>query len=190
MRRTIVTLMVGIAASLLLACGGNGSTVTSELDSSKTTLQNKDVENDNEVTSIPTPTPTPTSTPTPTPSPTPIPERKEWEIEVLMNTDETDRQNNYRTIEYGETCIVAHCIIKNMPEDDSFLETYGIWEHPQGTTTYYNGNYEVEVGGDIRFYWSYLMGDQQATLPRGAYTITIYDAKTDNRLGGGSINVQ
>ena len=44
MRRAIVALMVGIAASLLWACGGNGPTVTSELDSSKTTLQNKDVE--------------------------------------------------------------------------------------------------------------------------------------------------
>ena len=110
-----------------------------------------------------------------------------------MNTDENDLENNYSVVDYGTETIFAHCIVKNMPADTNYLDTYGLWSIPDSSesTPYYLGGYEVEIGGDIWYAWRYIYtnGDIMPLI-RGTYTVTIYNSENDERLGGGSIRVE
>lgn len=127
------------------------------------------------------------------PEETSVPEVKKWEIDVIMNADENDHENNYSVVDYGTGTIFAHCIVKNMPKDTNYLDTYGVWSVPDKSdnVTYYLGGYEVDIGGDLQYAWQYLYtnGDIMPLI-RGTYTVTIYNSETDERLGGGSIRVE
>lgn len=199
MKKVVMFMVISCLTAALAGCGGKNETSQAAAEATSVEAEEKEetkeveekeeikeAEENTEDTSIEEET-------EPSSEEASVPEERKWEIDVIMNTDENDLENNYSVVDYGTETIFAHCIVKNMPADTNYLDTYGLWSIPDSSesTPYYLGGYEVEIGGDIWYAWRYIYtnGDIMPLI-RGTYTVTIYNSENDERLGGGSIRVE
>ena len=120
---------------------------------------------------------------------------KEWKISTIVaNTSETDMTTDKKTIPYGVSTVYFHFYIKDGPTDKG-IKLYAVTRgggQSEGNKYFFEDEWYVgtiENSGWANFYWYDMTTGDPQPIPRGNVSVEIYNAETDELLGGKTITI-